>query len=445
MPKAIYLDKDPINKLFYKFAIPSCLATLVNAMYVVVDGVFITRGVGSEGIAAVNIGYPLINLAAAISLMFGMGGATLISIRNHDIKYKNKCFSYIILLNLICYLIVASAVFLYTKPIMEFMGATPKLLPMVKGYMYPCTMATFFLMISISLNAVVRNDNAPRHAMISVLLGAAINVVLDYVFIFQMNLGIKGGAYATAIGQIISAIYLCKHFIGSTFKFSFSLKDFDFFIVKKIFSIGFSSFVLEFGVVVITVLLNIVLMDHIGILGASAYGIISYSFVVLRMLFTGLAQGIQPIVSFNYGINNMTRVRATFWYAQKVSFILGIIALILTKILAVPIVHLFTKEQGPLISLTAHGLFLYTSAVVFMGANFINISYLQSMEKAAISNTISLLRGVVFVFIALKVLPPLLGVDGIWLGLPAADVMAFVVSVIWFHYIHINPKIVYER
>ncbi|MGL6115724.1 MAG: MATE family efflux transporter [Cetobacterium sp.] len=431
---SINLTKDPISKLFYKFAIPSCLATLVNAMYVVVDGVFITRGVGSEGIAAVNIGYPLINLVAAISLMFGVGGATLISIKNDNIPYKNKCFSYIILLNLFFYILVAGLVFIYTTPIMKFMGANDNLMPMVKGYMYPCTLATFFLMISISLNAVVRNDNAPKHAMISVLLGAAINVILDYIFIFKMDLGIKGGAYATAIGQIISAIYLCKHFIGSTFKFSLDIKNIDFNLIGRIFSIGFSSFILEFAVVVITVLLNITLITKVGLLGASAYGIISYSFVVLRMLFTGLAQGIQPIVSFNYGRGDMTRVKETFWYSQKISFILAVISLILTKIFAVSIVKIFTTETGELIPITAHGLFLYTSAIIFMGSNFINISYLQSMERAAFSNIISVLRGIVFVFIALKILPELIGIDGIWLGLPASDFLTFILTYIWFYF-----------
>lgn len=434
MSKKIDLEKDSVKKLFYRFAIPAALGMTVNSLYVVADGVFIARGIGSQGIAAVNIGYPLINLMAALSLMFGTGGATLISIKSEDIQYRNKCFSYIIFLNVIFYTFIASIVFMFTNPLMKVMGADENLLPMVKGYMYPCILATLFLMLSISLNAIVRNDNAPKKAMYSLVIGAITNIVLDYVFIFKMNMGIEGGAYATAIGQVLSAGYLCTHFIGSTFKFKINLKEIEWNIVNKILSVGFSSFVLEFAVMVITILLNIVLMERVGIIGASAFGIISYSFVILRMFFTGLSQGIQPIVSYNYGKNNMGRVKEIFRFAHKFSFLAGVASLILVKVLAVPIVRLFT-EEAELIPLTAKGLLLYSSAIVFVGANFMNISYLQSMGRAKVSNTIALLRGVVFIVISLMILPNLLGINGIWLALPFSDLLTFITTLLVFKFV----------
>lgn len=431
MSTTISLEKDSIKKLFYKFAIPSALGMFVNSLYVVADGIFITRGIGSHAIAAVNIGYPLINLAVALSLMFGVGGSTLISIYSDKPKYRNRCFSYIIMLNLVVYLIIALLVFCFTKPLMMAMGANENLLPMVKGYMYPCTLASFFLMISVSLNSVVRNDNAPKRAMNALLLGAATNIILDYVFIFKLHMGIEGGAYATAIGQILSAVYLCQHFLNSTFKFHFNYRVIDWKLIGKICNIGFSSFVLEFAVMVITILINIALMNGVGEEGAAAYGIISYSFVILRMLYTGLAQGTQPIISYNYGRRNVERVHETFMYSHKFCFIATLVTLIGMKFLAIPIVKIFTTDPS-LIKMTANGLFLYSSAIIFVGANFMNISYLQSMDRSFLANTLALLRGVVFVVIGLKMLPMFLGLNGIWLGLPFSDLMTFITTLISF-------------
>lgn len=427
MSKNLNLGKESISKLFFTFAIPSTLSMLVVSLYNIADGIFITRGVGSDGVAAVNIGYPVINFTVALSLMFGIGGATLIAFKKNDIEYQNKCFSHIILLNIIVYAIVAIAIFVFTEPLMKTLGANDQLMPMIKGYMYPCTISTFFLMLSMSLNAVVRNDNAPRRAMISMFIGAALNIVLDYIFIFQFHLGIVGGAVATAISQIISALYLCRHFIGSTFRFKMNWKILDFRLIKRLLSIGFPSFILEFAVAVITVLLNIAFMEKAGVFGAAAYGIISYSFMFFRMLFTGLSQGIQPIVSYNFGVKKFKRVRKVFVFAHKVCFITSVVSLALIFIYSKNVVSVFTSDV-PLIIESVKGFILYSIALSFLGFNFVNIAYLQAVESPSISNIICMSRSFLFVFIALMILPRVLGINGIWLALPFADFITAVLT-----------------
>lgn len=430
-------QQEPISKLFLRFSIPTAIGMLVNSLYVVADGIFISRGIGSVGLAAVNIGYPIINLTAALSLMFGAGGATLISLYSTDQSFKNRTFTYTILLNLLIYILVAGAVILFPNFIMRSFGATDELLPMVKEYMFPCVLASFFLMLSLSLNAIVRNDNAPRKAMNSLFIGAITNIVLDYIFIFPLRMGIEGGAYATAIGQILSALYLCTHFIHSSFRFDFSFRSIQWRLMGRICSLGFSSFVLEFAVMVITVLLNLALVRMEGQTGLAAYGIISYAFVILRMFFTGLAQGVQPLVSLNYGQKQYGVVLELFRYAHKFCFFATVLALILTYFFAQDVVEVFTEEQS-LIPYSAKGLFLYTIAIVFVGANFMNISYLQAMDKAALANSIALCRGIVFMIFGLMVLPTYFGVNGIWLTLPFADVMTFITTCILFKLFKVN-------
>ncbi|MGL6066689.1 MAG: MATE family efflux transporter [Cetobacterium sp.] len=432
--------KEPISKIFYKFAIPSAIGMLINSLYIVADGIFISRGIGSVGIAAVNIGYPIINLTAALSLMFGAGGATLISLKSDDQNFKNSCLTYTIILNFIFYFFIASLVFIFPNTIMKSLGATDLLLPMVKRYMYPCTIASFFLMLSISLNAIVRNDNAPKKAMNSLFIGAITNVILDYIFIFILKMGIEGGAYATAIGQIISAIYLCMHFPNSSFKINFNIKNIEWNLMGKICSIGFSSFILEFAVMIITIVLNITLSKSEGQIGVAAYAIIAYAFVTYRMLFTGLAQGIQPIVSLNYGKRNYRRVLEILRYSHKVCFLATTLALGLVLIFSLDIIKMFTHEEN-LFQYASNGLILYTIAIMFVGANFINISYLQSMNRASLANFISICRGIVFMGIGVLTLPKLFGVNGIWLALPFADVLTFILTLIIFKIFGINKNL----
>lgn len=422
------LANDSVVKLFFKFTIPSIISMLVITLYNVVDGIFITRGVGSEGIAAVNIGYPILNLTVALSLMFGIGGATLIAFKKNDIDYQNKCFSHMILLNLIVYVVIMIVVFSFSDSLLLALGANEKLLPMVKGYLYPCAGAAFFLMLSSSLNAIVRNDNAPKRAMISTLMGAFTNVILDYIFIFIFNMGIQGGAYATAISQIVSTIYLMLHFKGSTFKLILSFKIIDFNLLKSLLLIGFPSFILEFAAAVVTVLLNKAFMNAGGIFGTAAYSIVAYSFMIFRMLFAGIGQGPQPILSYNYGTKNFKRVKEIFVFTQKFSFVVASIFLGLVYVFSGNVIELFTSDPK-LLEECSRGYFLYSIALCFLSYNFVNIGYLQAVNKPIVSNMISVSRSIVFVVVGLIFLPRIIGMDGLWLTLPFADFITAMITI----------------
>ncbi|OHX66412.1 MATE family efflux transporter [Flammeovirga pacifica] len=440
IPTANLNSKNTFRKQFYRFALPSALGMLVNSLYVVADGIFIARGIGTEAIAAVNVGYPVINLLAAMGLMFGVGGATFVALNPEDQHKNNGIFTYTILLNLVVYSVIACIVFLFPNQILYAFGATDRLLPLVKEYLYPCLLAAFFLMISFSLNAFVRNDNAPKKAMYSLVLGAITNVILDYIFIFKLEMGVKGGAFATAIAQVVSALYLTSHFIHSSFRFTLKGKHIDWNIIYKISSLGFSSFILEAAVMVITVLVNLALIKTEGETGVAAFGIIAYIFVIPRMFFIGLAQGIQPLVSNYFGLKEYKTVIEIYRFGQKVAFVLTLVVLLLTVFYAEYIVGVFTGEKA-IIPYTANGLLLYTSAVVFVGANFMNISYLQAMNRATLANAISICRGIVFMMISISVLPKFWGVNGIWLALPLADVLTFILTFVLFKVLKINDKL----
>lgn len=429
MNKSLSLGKDSIGKLFFAFSVPAVTGMLVTAFYAIVDGIFIGRGVGADALAAVNIGYPIINFGAAMSLMFGIGGSTIISIHQRNKKIQNRCFSYIITLNVAAHIAIMLAVFLLNDRLFHLMGSSDELMPMVKAYTYPCTIGVGFMMLANSLNAVVRNDNSPTYAFISMVIGSVVNIFLDWLFIMVFHWGIFGGAIATAIGQLCSLLFLAKYFLrfGSSFKYTFGKIKLKY--LRKIMMIGFPSFIMEFAVAFITVLFNISFMEYSGELGVSAFCIVGYVFYIYRMLFTGLGQGIQPIVSFNFGEKMYDRVKGVYKLGQRVSLVLTTAVLLWVIFFSKNLIRLFNTDPV-LVAKASHGMILYTCAIIFLGANFMDIAYLQAREESKMANLLSMLRSTIYVSIALFILPKLFGENGVWLALPASDIMTFLTTLL---------------
>lgn len=429
MSKAISLEKDSVGRLFLNFSIPAVTGMLVTAFYAIIDGVFIGQGVGADGLAAINIGYPIVNFGAALSLMFGVGGSTLISLYPNNKKIQNRCFSYIVTLNIASYIGIILLVLFFNEKLLYMMGSSEQLLSMVKAYIYPCTIGLGFLMLANSLNAVVRNDKSPTYAFIAMVIGAVTNIFLDWLFIMVFKWGIFGGAVATAIGQSFSMLFLIKYFLrfGCHFKYKFMKVKLN--VVSKILMIGFPSFIMEFAVALVTILFNLSFMKYSGELGVSSFCIVGYIFYIFRMLFSGLGQGIQPIISYNFGAKLKDRVKKTYRLGHRVSLVISIIILIWVVFFSKGLIRLFNDEPN-LVSKASEGMILYTSAIIFMGANFINIAYLQSKGKANSANLLSILRSTVFVAIALFILPKIMGERGIWLALPVSDLLTYLTTIV---------------
>ena len=261
------------------------------------------------------------------------------------------------------------------------------------------------------------------------VIGAITNVILDWLFIIVFKWGVFGGAFATAIGQLLSFLFLVKYFYRIDCKLKYKFQKLKLTFVRNIISIGFPSFTIEFTAALTNALFNISFMKFLGEIGVSAYCIVAYICFVFRCVFTGLSQGIQPVISYNYGARELERVRKTYKLGHIVTFFISGSILLIVIFYGKILVKLFNDDTA-LIELAAHGLILFASAIIFQGANFINISYLQSKGMTRLSNTISSLRSIVFFLIAIIVLPMFLKETGVWLSLPASDLMCFIVSCI---------------
>ncbi len=429
------LKNDNIGKLFFYFSFPAVAGMMVSAFYVIVDGIFVGRGIGSNALAAINIAYPITNFLVGLSLMFGVGGATMISIAKgkNQVNEVNKIFSHILFLTFTAYLVALITIVLFEKNVISFLGGNDILYNDVRAYLIPSAWFNIFFMLSMGLNAVVRNDNAPKHAMFSMIIGAIVNIFLDALFILVFKWGIWGAATATGLSQLCSFIFLWLHFYSDSSSIKLEKKlHFSISIVGRILVNGFPSFIIEFAIAVVTLLFNIVLMKMIGEIGVAAFSIVAYIFYIFRMLFNGLAQGIQPIVSFNYGANRIDRLKKIFLLGHKTSIITATIIIITINIFNKKIVSIFTDGNEELISLASTGLICYTIGLVFLAVNFINISYLQSMEKALVSNLLSFGRSFFFVVVGILIYPKIFGIYGVWLTPALADFTIFAITLIGY-------------
>lgn len=425
------LQNGSIGKLFFYFSFPAVTGMMVSAFYVIVDGMFVGRGIGSDGLAAINIAYPITNFLVGLSLMFGVGGATMISVARgkNQTSEVNRIFTHMLFLTFLVYFIALCAVILFEKDVIYFLGGNDALYNEVRGYLIPSAWFNIFYMLSMGLNAIVRNDNAPKHAMFSMIVGAVINIFLDALFIIVFKWGMWGAAIATGIAQMGSFAFLCTHFYNENSTIIFEKKlRFSPVIIWKIIVNGFPSFMIEFAIAVVTLLFNLVLMKMTGEMGVAAFSIVAYVSYIFRMTYNGLSQGIQPIVSFNYGAKKEDRLKKIFSLGHKTAFVTAALIIIVINIESKNIVKMFT-DNPELIDMASKGLICYTSGMFFLGANFINISYLQSMEKALLSNLISFGRSFLFVVVGILIYPKLFGIYGVWLTLPLADFTVFAMTV----------------
>lgn len=433
------LGTGSIGMLIAKFAIPSVVAMLVNALYNIVDQIFIGRGVGYLGNGAANVVLLITLVTLALSLLIGDGTAAYFSLRLGAGKEEDaaKGVGNAILLITGVSLLAMAVGLLFLEPILSVLGATDKLMPYAKEYGYIVVMGLPFIMISTSLNSVIRADGSPKYAMASMIIGALVNGCLDPVFIFGFGWGMKGAAWSTFIGQMVSFIlsvcYLRKF---RSIKITKDILKLRFETVREICGLGISSFIdqLAFSLVMVV---NNNLIVHYGaatIYGSeiplTAYGI---SMKVQEILFTillGIGIGMQPIAGYNYGAKNYIRVKKTYFMAILIGTVTSVAATVLFVFFPEPIIHLFGNTENQLYMEFSRKFFqTYFLLYIFFGFQTITGVFFQAIGKPAQAAAISLSYQLVFKILSAVVLTSAIGLNGVlWSG-PIADLLTFIICV----------------
>jgi putative MATE family efflux protein len=419
------------NKQFYNFVIPSIGAMFVTGLYFVVDGIFVGRGVGTQALAAINIAVPFISILTAVSMMITMGGATITSINfgKGNIEKANHSFQLSLLMVIIFSLFMTIISVFFSQPLARLLGASDLLLDGAAEYIKYFVLFGIFFCSSNTLSAFVRNDGNPRLAFWGMIVGAVSNVFLDWLFIFPLQMGLKGAAIASGLGQVLACIVLATHFIRKKGQLTLGLPRNNQSIAMQIIKTGTPEFVTQMSQPVTILCYNLVVINLFGEIGVAAFSVISYILVVAIGVFTGLAQGIQPLLSRSFGEED--RVSEHYFFKK------GLILNILLAVFIYGIMLLFGKNiisvfnsDSELIALGYDCIKVYGINFIFAAANIVFTTYYLSTKCTRQAIVISVLRSFVANSILIFLIPALFGIGSVWTSLIIGEGIVFIVALL---------------
>lgn len=434
--KTNLLVKGNINNIFYKYLFNSVLGMLAVSFCILIDTMFIGRGIGSEGLAALNICIPIFNVFNGIGLLFGMGGATALSISKGKGKPNEaiEVFNQTILLALILGILTSILGVVFTEKIAYMLGADKNTIYLVREYLDGVLFLSFSYILSHTIASFVRNDNNPKLAMIATTTGGTLNIILDYIFIFNLGIGMKGAALATSISSIVNVLILSTHFFNNRCTLKFKKFNFSLERLFRVLGNGAPSFIIELSSGIVIFIFNLALLEIIGDIGVSAYSIIANISLIAASIFTGIAQATQPIISINFGANEYDRVEKVRKKAITVAFIIGTVFYISGLLFPTKLVNIFTNESGEIVDITVNAIKYYFISFLIMGLNIVMGAYYQSREYVVVSNMISLGRGLIFLIIGIFILPRIFGLNGIWLSTVFAESITFIITQVYIRF-----------
>lgn len=407
-----------MTKLFLEYAIPSALAMFIASFNTVLDGVFLGNGVGDLALAAVNIVMPLTIIFFGLATMVAVGGGALVS-KNFGAGNDKKAIS--IFRQVMKFLVIASLVLsivcmLFSKQIVMLMGATENTKGLASEYLKYYSAFCIPNLLGIALGSFVRNDNKPNLAMIATIIGTIFNVLLNYIFIFKLNLGIKSAAIATGLGQMVTVLIIIPHFINKKGKLTFGESKMEKEIILETLKVGLPSFVAEAAFSIIILIHNIFITVVIGEIGLSVYAVINYITTNIYLILLGVTLGAQPLMSYNFGAKNAEKIIKVYDLAIKTSAIISFIFFLICLILGKQIISIFTLDKS-IIEMSYIALNLTNLAYFLIGKNLTTTVYYQAIEITKYSNLIGAFRSILILPIALIILSKLFGANGIWISM----------------------------
>lgn len=418
-------------KQFLRYLGPSVVAMWVFSLYTIVDGIFVSKGVGELALAAVNISMPFINFVFAISVLFSTGASTIIAmyLGKKDLENANEAFSLNLFTITILAIIITVTSILGLDYLAKVLGATPDTIGYVKDYLFIISLFNIFFIVSYSLEVIVKADGFPFLATIGVVISAITNIILDYIFVIKLGYGVKGAAVATGIAQVLSTVFFLSHFLRKKSTLRFVKFKFNFNTIKRIIFLGFPDCTSELSVGIVTILFNQTLLRLIGQDALISYSVICYVNTLILMTMIGITQGAQPLISFYFGAGEIDKVNHLLKMGLKTVSITSLVVFGSSILFAGNITGLFINPQETQLFNNTISVFkLYSISFLFVGFNLIISGFFVSIEQPLYSSIISLGRSLVLVTISLFLLTKLFGGDAIWVTTAVSEFVCLVIS-----------------
>lgn len=429
----LVLGTEPIGKLLMQYAIPAIIAMTASSLYNMADSIFIGHGVGPLAISGLALTFPLMNLAAAFGSLVGVGASTLVSVKlgQKDYDGANKVLGNVLVLNVLLGSAFTFAFLFMLDPVLYFFGASENTIGYARDYMEIILYGNVITHMYLGLNAVLRSSGFPKQAMYATLASVVINCVLNPIFIFGFDWGIKGSAWATVISQVISLTGQLIHFSRPTelLHFKKGIYTLRKEIVKGILYIGMSPFLMNLCSCLIVILMNRGLKEYGGDMAIGAYGIVNRIIFLFIMIIMGFNQGMQPIAGYNFGAHLYSRVTEVTMLTMKWAIGVATGGFLLCQLFPTLIVNMFTTDDE-LVKPAVYGLHIVFAVFPIVGFQMVATNFFLSIGMSKKAIYLSLTRQMLFLIPCLVILPRFFGTLGVWISIPVADTIATVVTAI---------------
>lgn len=427
------LGEENISSLLMKFSIPAIVGMLVNALYNIVDRIFIGHipVIGKLAITGVGITMPIMTIIMAFAMLVGIGAAAVISIKLGQGKTKEaeEILGNAFVLLIIFSIAITIVGLIFVDQILIAFGASADTIVYAKEFIIVIFIGSVFSMIGFGLNNSIRSEGNPKVAMITMLIGAIVNTILEPIFIFVLGLGVMGAAIATVIAQAISTIWILRYFTkgNSLLKLRLSNMKLKSNHIKSIFAVGMSPFAMQLAASVIQVISNNSLKVYGGDIAIGAMTVITSVAMIFLMPVFGFNQGSQPLIGYNYGAKKYKRVKETVKYGVLAATVVVVIGFIVIQIFPEAIIKMFNSDEE-LINIGTKGMRIFLFMIPVIGFQIISTNFFQSIGKAKISMFLSLLRQVIILIPMLLILPKFFGLTGVWIAGPISDAVASLIT-----------------
>lgn len=420
---------------FFRYTSLSVCGMIAISCYILADTYFVAQGLGTNGLAALNLAIPIYNFIHGIGLMLGMGGATKFSIcrsQNRQLE-ANRMFTNTLYLGvLFSALLVLTGIFL-SEPLVRLLGAEGDVLKMANTYLKVMLLFSPAFIFNDILLCFVRNDGNPRLTMAATVSGSIANIILDYIFIFPCGMGIFGAVLATGFAPVLGILIMSPHWLKKDKGFHTMRTGLHAAEIRTNFSLGFPSLLAQLSSGVVMIVFNALILRLAGNTGVAAYGVIANISLVVCSFYNGIAQGMQPLVSRSHGHKDIRGARFFLRYAMISMLVVSIVIYAVLFIWANPIAALFNSEgNAQLQQIAVDGLKIYFTACIFMGFNIILSMYFTSVERAFPAHVLSLLRGFILILPLALLMASLLGMTGIWLTVPLTELLVALLGAILY-------------
>lgn len=429
------LEKKVTLTSLIKYTLPTVIMMMFFSLYTIVDGMFISRFVGANALSSTNIVYPVINILIGIGVMFATGGSAIVAKTMGENKNEEarEYFTLITISTIIVGIVVEIICIIFINDIIYALGSTKSLFFYCKEYLFFMIIFTPFIILKLYFDYFLVTAGVPNLGLLSSVAGGILNIVLDYVFIVQLNMGVKGAALATCIGYVLPSIVGVIYFFNKKNLLHFVKPKFNFKIISRSCSNGMSEMVTQISSGLTTFLFNIVMIKFLGEEGVAAITIMLYMQFLLNAAYLGFTSGVSPRISYNYGRQDENQVGNLFKYSIIIISAFGVITFIMSRAMSEILISLFATKGSTLFEISHNGFMIFSISFLVAGINIFGSGMFTAFSNGKISAILSLLRTFVFFLMGIFVLPRIMGVDGVWLVVPFAEVATMIVSLIFMY------------